>query len=103
MKSFKEPYQREEDYSWENITSGNNESSWYTNLKEPIKSSKLPNSVLSSLGREPVDVAIIGGGIAGLTTAYLLSKSGKKVTVIEDGYMGSGETGRTTAHITCIR
>jgi glycine/D-amino acid oxidase-like deaminating enzyme/nitrite reductase/ring-hydroxylating ferredoxin subunit len=100
MKSFKEPYQREEDYSWENITSGNNESSWYANLEEPIKSAKLTDSVLSSLGEEPVDVAIIGGGIAGLTTAYLLSKSGKKVAVIEDGYIGSGETGRTTAHIT---
>src|ERR687892_350203 len=100
MKSFKEPYQREENYSWENITSGNNESSWYTNLEEPIKSAKLTDSVLSSLGGEPVDVAIIGGGIAGLTTAYLLSKSGKKVAVIEDGYIGSGETSRTTAHIT---
>lgn len=100
MKSFKEPYQREEDYNWENITSGNNESSWYANLEEPIKSAKLTDSVLSSLGGEPVDVAIIGGGIAGLTTAYLLSKSGKKVAVIEDGYIGSGETGRTTAHIT---
>ena len=100
MKSFKESYQREEDYSWENITSGNNESSWYANLEEPIKSAKLTDSVLSSLGGEPVDVAIIGGGIAGLTTAYLLSKSGKKVAVIEDGYIGSGETGRTTAHIT---
>ncbi|HEV2877673.1 MAG TPA: FAD-dependent oxidoreductase [Nitrososphaeraceae archaeon] len=100
MKSFKEPFQREEDYSWENITSGNNESSWYANLEEPIKSAKLTDSVLSSLGGEPVDVAIIGGGIAGLTTAYLLSKSGKKVVVIEDGYIGSGETGRTTAHIT---
>ena len=100
MKSFKDLYQREEDYSWENITSGNNESSWYANLEEPIKSTKLTDSVLSSLGGEPVDVAIIGGGIAGLTTAYLLSKSGKKVAVIEDGYIGSGETGRTTDHIT---
>lgn len=35
-----------------------------------------------------------------MTTAYLLSKLGKKVAVIEDGYIGSGETGRTTAHIT---
>ena len=52
------------------------------------------------MGREPVDVAVIGGGIAGLTTAYLLSKSGKRVAVIEDGYIASGETGRTTAHIT---
>lgn len=100
MKSFKDLYQSKENYSWEHITSGNNESSWYANLEEPIKSTKLTDSVLSSLGGEPVDVAIIGGGIAGLTTAYLLSKSGKKVAVIEDGYIGSGETGRTTAHIT---
>ena len=47
------------------------------------------------------DVLVIGGGIAGLTTAYLLANSGKKVTLIEDGLIGSGETGRTTAHLTC--
>jgi glycine/D-amino acid oxidase-like deaminating enzyme len=35
-----------------------------------------------------------------LTTAFLLSKSGKKVVVIEGGYISSGETGCTTAHIT---
>ncbi len=45
------------------------------------------------------DVVIVGGGIAGITTAYCLSKSGKKVIVVEDGQIGSGETGRTTAHM----
>ncbi len=45
------------------------------------------------------EVLIIGGGIAGLTTAYKLLKAGKKVTVVEDGFIGSGETGRTTAHL----
>jgi glycine/D-amino acid oxidase-like deaminating enzyme/nitrite reductase/ring-hydroxylating ferredoxin subunit len=45
------------------------------------------------------DVCIIGGGIAGLTTAYLLSKAGKKVIVIDDGAIGGGETSRTTAHL----
>jgi NADPH-dependent 2,4-dienoyl-CoA reductase/sulfur reductase-like enzyme len=90
----------EKDESWEKSTSGNNEPSWYVNL-EPIKSIKLTDNISSSLLEgEPVDVAVIGGGITGLTTAYLLSKSGKKVVVIEDGYIGSGETGRTTAHIT---
>jgi glycine/D-amino acid oxidase-like deaminating enzyme/nitrite reductase/ring-hydroxylating ferredoxin subunit len=49
---------------------------------------------------ESVDVVIVGGGIAGLSTAYLLSKSGKQVVLFEDGYICSGETGRTTAHIT---
>jgi glycine/D-amino acid oxidase-like deaminating enzyme/nitrite reductase/ring-hydroxylating ferredoxin subunit len=45
------------------------------------------------------DVCIIGGGIAGLTTAYLLTKAGKKVVVIDDGAIGGGETCRTTAHL----
>ena len=47
------------------------------------------------------EVLVIGGGIAGLTTAYNLVKAGKKVIVVEDGFIGSGETGRTTAHLTC--
>lgn len=46
------------------------------------------------------DVCVIGAGIAGLTTAYLLAKSGKSVIVIDDGAIGGGETGRTTAHLT---
>lgn len=45
------------------------------------------------------DVCIIGGGIAGLTTAYLLSKEGKSVVVVDDGLIGGGETCRTTAHL----
>ncbi len=44
------------------------------------------------------DVVIVGGGIAGLSVAYCLSQSGKKVVLVEDGFIGSGETGRTTAH-----
>ncbi|MEN2412227.1 FAD-dependent oxidoreductase [Flavobacterium mesophilum] len=47
------------------------------------------------------DVLVIGGGIGGLTTAYKLLKAGKKVVLVEDGFIGSGETGRTTAHLTC--
>jgi glycine/D-amino acid oxidase-like deaminating enzyme len=91
---------QEKNESWENWTSGNNEPSWYADIEEPIKSVKLTDTLPSTSLEEPLDVAVIGGGIAGLTTAYLLSKSGKKVAVIEDGYVGSGETGRTTAHIT---
>lgn len=48
---------------------------------------------------DETDVCIVGGGIAGLTTAYLLSKAGRKVTVIDDGLIGGGETCRTTAHL----
>lgn len=46
------------------------------------------------------DVCIIGAGIAGLSTAYLLAKAGKHVVVLDDGPVGGGETGRTTAHLT---
>ena len=77
---------------WELYTSGHNESSWFRDI-DPIKFDKLNQNI-------SVDVAIVGGGIAGITTAYLLSKSGKSVALLEDGYIGSGETGRTTAHIT---
>ncbi|MFC7518097.1 FAD-dependent oxidoreductase [Herbaspirillum sp. GCM10030257] len=44
------------------------------------------------------DVCVIGAGIAGLTAAYLLSKEGRTVTVIDAVGVGAGETGRTTAH-----
>jgi glycine/D-amino acid oxidase-like deaminating enzyme/nitrite reductase/ring-hydroxylating ferredoxin subunit len=45
------------------------------------------------------DVCVIGAGIAGLTTAYLLTQVGKTVVVLEDGAIGSGQTGMTTAHL----
>lgn len=44
------------------------------------------------------DVCVIGAGIAGLTTAYLLSREGKRVLLIDALGIGAGETGRTTAH-----
>ncbi len=46
------------------------------------------------------DVCIVGAGIAGITTAYLLTQVGKSVIVLDDGPVGGGETGRTTAHLT---
>lgn len=46
------------------------------------------------------DVCIIGAGIAGLTTAYLLGREGRSVVVLDDGMIGGGMTGRTTAHLT---
>lgn len=45
------------------------------------------------------DVCIVGAGIAGLSVAYLLAREGKLVIVLDDGAIGSGETGRTTSHL----
>ena len=74
------------------FTSGSNHSYW-NDSAAPLVYKTLENDTTT-------DVLIIGGGIAGLTTAYCLSKSGKKIILLEDGYLGSGESGRTTAHIT---
>jgi len=47
-----------------------------------------------------VDVCIVGAGISGLTTGYLLARAGKRVAVLDDGPVGGGMTQMTTAHIT---
>ena len=46
------------------------------------------------------DVAIVGGGLAGILTAYFLKKRGVDCVVIEKDRICSGNTGRTTAKIT---
>lgn len=60
------------------------------------------NTPLQSRLRESIrtDVCIVGAGIAGLTTAYLLGREGRSVVVLDDGLVGGGMTGRTTAHLT---
>ncbi len=45
------------------------------------------------------NVCVVGAGIAGMTTAYLLAREGLNVTVLDDGVIAGGETGRTTAHL----
>src|SRR2546423_8246816 len=45
------------------------------------------------------DVCVIGAGIAGVTTAYLAVRDNRSVVLIDDGPVGGGMTGRTTAHL----
>jgi glycine/D-amino acid oxidase-like deaminating enzyme/nitrite reductase/ring-hydroxylating ferredoxin subunit len=47
-----------------------------------------------------VDVAVLGGGIAGLSTAAALKAAGRTVAVVEAGRIVEGVTGNTTAKVT---
>ena len=71
------------------VTAGENISYWIDSVK-PLSFVPLDKNV-------ETDILIVGGGIAGLTTAYCLLKAGRKVVVVEDGYIGSGETAHLTA------
>ncbi len=63
---------------------------------EAKKSSRAP-----ALDRDvETEVLVIGGGVTGLTTALLLRRAGKKVTLVERDALGLGDTGHTTAHLT---
>ncbi|MCW2990579.1 MAG: dependent oxidoreductase, partial [Solirubrobacterales bacterium] len=50
-----------------------------------------------------VDVAVVGGGMTGMTTALLLAREGKKVAVLEAGRIGGGVTGHTTGKISALQ
>src|SRR5262245_59678332 len=45
------------------------------------------------------DICLVGGGIAGVTTAHILATAGRSVILVEDRQIGAGESGRTTAHL----
>ncbi len=45
------------------------------------------------------DVCVIGAGIAGVTIAYLAARENLSVVLVDDGPVGGGMTGRTTAHL----
>jgi glycine/D-amino acid oxidase-like deaminating enzyme/nitrite reductase/ring-hydroxylating ferredoxin subunit len=45
------------------------------------------------------DVCVVGAGSAGLSTAYQLARAGARVVVLDQGPIGRGETGRTSAHL----
>lgn len=71
--------------------SGPTESYWMDTV-EPLTYPPLAHDIRAH-------VCVIGAGIAGMSVAYNLARTGKSVVVIDDGPVGGGETGRTTAHI----
>jgi glycine/D-amino acid oxidase-like deaminating enzyme/nitrite reductase/ring-hydroxylating ferredoxin subunit len=62
-----------------------------------------PFPTYESLSRhESADVVVVGGGITGLTTAYLLTQAGRKVVLLERGRCASVDSGLTSAHLTMV-
>ena len=61
-------------------------SSWMGTAKVPLRPSLEKNI--------KADVCVVGAGIAGMTTAYLLASENKKVVVLDDGAIGGGMTGQ---------
>jgi glycine/D-amino acid oxidase-like deaminating enzyme/nitrite reductase/ring-hydroxylating ferredoxin subunit len=45
------------------------------------------------------DIVVVGAGIAGLTAAYQLARTGRSVVILDKGPIAGGMTGRTTAHL----
>lgn len=62
-----------------------------------------PDSAMPEFGplREEIsaDVAVLGGGIVGITTALLLQERGLDVVLVEAGRLGAGVSGHTTAKV----
>jgi glycine/D-amino acid oxidase-like deaminating enzyme/nitrite reductase/ring-hydroxylating ferredoxin subunit len=49
-----------------------------------------------------VDVLVVGAGITGLTSAYLLAKAGRSVAVLDRARCAEIDTGHTSAHVTMV-
>src|SRR3954449_12174703 len=72
-------------------TSGQTTSVWMATAAVPQQAALGENTA--------ADVCVVGAGIAGMTTAYLLAREGKSVVVLDDGPIAGGQTQRTTAHL----
>lgn len=69
--------------------------------KTPWQAARMPRFKAIAKNEE-CDVLVVGGGITGLTAAYLLTLAGKKVCLVERDRLGWGDTGCTTAHLSMV-
>ena len=54
-------------------------------------------------GDQTFDIAVLGGGISGLTTALLCKRAGARVALIEADRVGGGVTGNNTAKVSALQ
>jgi glycine/D-amino acid oxidase-like deaminating enzyme len=69
-------------------------------LNRPLWLEDAAQSYPQLAGQRSVDVAVIGAGITGATTAWLLKQAGKNVALLDMNTICSGATGYTTAKLT---
>jgi glycine/D-amino acid oxidase-like deaminating enzyme/nitrite reductase/ring-hydroxylating ferredoxin subunit len=75
-----------------------------TSARESLWLTALPKASRPPLrGNRTFDVAVVGGGIAGLTTALLLKRKGLTVAVVEANRVGGGASGNNTAKVTALQ
>ena len=77
-----------------NATSERSRSLWGAHAQAPAASPLTADA--------KADVAVLGAGIAGLSVAYELARSGRQVVVLDRGRMGGGMSARTTAHLASV-
>ena len=71
---------------------------WLADRAEPITALRDIDGV-----RDSSDVVVVGAGITGLTTAVLLARAGRRVSVVEAQYVGAGATGNTTGKVSLLQ
>ena len=75
-----------------------------TTALHSLWSDAIPHGRFPALtGETTVDVAVVGGGITGVTTALLLKRAGLRVVLLEADRVGSGVSGNNTAKVTALQ
>lgn len=71
------------------------------NVNQSYWSDSVTRAKFSTLqGQEHCEIAVVGAGMVGILTAWLLQKEGKQVTLVEANRVADGVTAYTTAKIT---
>ena len=81
-------------FIWKNKYGDNMNSKSIWNMETEIPRRKPLNKKIKA------DVCVVGGGMAGVLTAYKLQENGFDVVVLEARSVASGQTGNTTAKLT---